>query len=87
VHGKPTEGVIYSSVYSDGSNELSNPAYKTGYGNGQTDAAGAYHTTWVIPTDAPLGPAKVNVITGSAVPTRQMVSLPYAVVDKKAPCP
>lgn len=77
--------VGYSTLYSDGSDELKNPSYKTGFGYGPTGPDGTYHTTWVVPVNAPNGVARVRVIVEhfDAVPQQP----DFLVVDETGTCP
>ncbi|MBI2169299.1 MAG: hypothetical protein HYU28_07330 [Actinobacteria bacterium] len=75
--------VIYSTEYSDHSNEVSNPGYATGYGD-TTSVAGTARATWVVPADAPTGSAVLHVAgTVEMTPSE----LRFEVVDSKGDCP
>jgi hypothetical protein len=60
VHGQARRQVIFDTVYSDNSDEMTRH-YGTGYGYGKTDDHGTFHTTWVLAANVPSGPAQVNV--------------------------
>jgi len=60
INGVPEADVGYDTVYSDRSNSNSHP-YRAGFGKGKTDRAGVFHETWLVPLDAPAGPATVLV--------------------------
>lgn len=62
---KANEVTGYSTQYSDGSNELTNKTYTSGYGSGVAGPNGRYETTWVVPSAAPPGRAEVLVIWAS----------------------
>lgn len=84
VRTEPGDHVIFSTSYSDGSNELGNPSYKTGHGSGVA-AKGTFRQTWVVPEEAPTGEATVTVLTSSSGGrTRE---LEFTVVGKEASCP
>jgi hypothetical protein len=80
----PKQTLGYETVYSDYSNGASNPSYKTGHGYGQTDDNGNFHTTWVVPANAPTGKATVYVLTS---PNHVPIQLPFNLVDLGAKCP
>ena len=67
VHTTPGDTVAYSTEYSDHSNELTNPSYRTGSGAGTADATGTFHAVWLVPATAPLGIATVHLIYGGAL--------------------
>ena len=59
----PGDTVAWSTAYSDGTNELSNPEYKSGgSGFGKTNDVGHYKTSWKVPSTAPLGTATLHTI-------------------------
>ncbi|HVL91478.1 MAG TPA: hypothetical protein VM841_14720 [Actinomycetota bacterium] len=74
---KPNEVTGYSTQYSDGSNELTNKSYTSGFGNGVAGPNGRYETTWVVPAAAPAGRAEVLVIWASGTePLRVSFMIP-----------
>jgi hypothetical protein len=60
VSGAPRAVVIYDTVYSNNTDELTNH-YGTGSGQGVSDEHGAFHATWVLAPTVPAGPATINV--------------------------
>jgi hypothetical protein len=82
VHLRKDEPVGYSTQYSDQSNELSNQTYKTGYGYGKGGADGTFRATWVVPANAPPGPAIVSVLARGG-----QQKLPFTVAAQGGSCP
>jgi hypothetical protein len=58
----PGDTVAWSTEYSDHSNEMSKPEYKTGSGYGKADDKGNFHTEWIVPIQAPPGEATLHTI-------------------------
>lgn len=58
----PGDTVAWSTEYSDHTNEMSNPEYKTGSGYGKAGSDGRFHTEWIVPAQAPLGEATLHTI-------------------------
>ncbi len=83
VQTKKDAGVVYLTMYSDGSSASSNPALASGgAGAGEADAGGRYRVSWVVPAAAPLGEANLVVASGGAG-----ARLPFVVVEAGQPCP
>lgn len=76
--------VIYSTSYSDGSNELTEPRYKTGFGNTTAGPAGKAVATWVVPASAPTGTATLHVSGSVEVRPR---TLTFKVAPTDSGCP
>lgn len=74
----------YDTIYSDNSNELMNPSYKTGYGYGKSDDSGTYHASWIVPATAPPGTAKLYVLYAGNKPA---IELPFTIVTETGKCP
>lgn len=78
----PGDTVAWSTAYSDHSNEMSNPEYKTGSGYGKAGSDGRFHSQWLIPAQAPLGEATLHTIAkGKLQPV-----LKFRVVGEKDSC-
>jgi hypothetical protein len=54
--------VAYSTEYSDKTNDLSNPEYKTGHGYEQVGDDGKVKFEWKVPDTAPTGTATLHTI-------------------------
>jgi len=67
VKTRAKDTVAYSTEYSDHSNELSNPEYKSGSGYGDADDDGDYKAEWKIPDTAPNGIARLHVIADGRI--------------------
>jgi hypothetical protein len=78
----PNDIVGYSTEYSDHSNELTNPSYKTGSGYGNADDKGKYHTEWKLPDNATPGTATLRVIAEGKI----QPPLTFKVVDQLGKC-
>ena len=79
----PGDIVAWSTEYSDHSNEMSNPSYKTGSGYGKAGSDGRFHSEWKVPDNAPLGEAILHTIAkGKLQPY-----LRFTVVDTDGKCP
>lgn len=74
--------VIYSTEYSDHSNEVTNKTYTSGFGYVHATEEGA-RTTWVVPATAPVGTAIVHVSGSEDVRPRE---LSFRVVVSKDDC-
>jgi hypothetical protein len=85
VHTDPSDTVAYSTEYSDHSNELSHPSYKTGSGYGKASTDGEYHTTWKLPEDATTGTATVHFIAENKV--HDEIPLTFKVAGPLDKCP
>jgi hypothetical protein len=85
VHTDPDDTVAYSSEYSDHSNELSHPAYKTGSGYGKASTDGVYTATWKVPDDAPSGTATIHFIAEAKI--HDDIPLTFKVVGPLDKCP
>jgi hypothetical protein len=72
VHTTPGDMVGFSTEYSDHSNELSHPAYKTGSGYGKASTSGDYEATWKVPPDAPDGTATVHWIANGKIQEKKL---------------
>jgi hypothetical protein len=79
----PEDTIAWSTEYSDGTNELSNPEYKSGgSGYGKAGSDGRYHTSWFVPKEAPLGEATLHTVAkGKLQPP-----LKFRVVGEKDSC-
>lgn len=64
---RPGDTVAYSTEYSDHSNELSNPSYKSGSGYGEADGKGNFRSEWKVPDNAPSGTARLHVIADNRI--------------------
>ena len=74
---KAGEVTGYSTQYSDGSNELTNKEYTSGFGSGVAGQDGRHTAVWVVPTAAPPGRAEVLVIWASGkAPIRVSFAIP-----------
>ncbi|MDQ1436617.1 MAG: hypothetical protein QOK43_246 [Acidimicrobiaceae bacterium] len=68
----PNDQVYFSTEYSDHTNEnIASRGYQEGYGPGRADGTGAFHVTWRVPVNAPLGSAVVHYIAAYAGHTVQ----------------
>lgn len=75
---KPKETTGFSTVYSDGSNEITNKTYMQGFGGGPADNAGTFRMAWRVPTEAPDGQATVSVIWSRST---QPMRLSYVIAE------
>jgi hypothetical protein len=85
VHTDPGDTVAYSTEYSDHSNEMSHPTYKTGSGYGKASSDGEYHTTWKLPEDATTGTATVHFIAENKI--HDDIPLTFKVAGPLDKCP
>jgi hypothetical protein len=83
VRTKPATTVAYSTEYSDGSTELTNRSYTTGFGYGVADPSGTYRVTWIVPTIAPPGPATVHLAATEPIPA----TVKFTVAAREEDCP
>lgn len=79
---RPKDFVGYSTEYSDGSNELTNPSYKSGSGYGQADDDGKVHLEWKLPDNATTGTATLRTIADG----RMQPLLHFKVVSQLETC-
>ncbi|HZQ26371.1 MAG TPA: hypothetical protein VFA94_01625 [Acidimicrobiales bacterium] len=84
VHTDPDDTVAYSTEYSDHSNELTHPAYKTGSGYGKASTDGVYVATWKVPDDAPSGTATLRFIAEGKI--HNEIPLTFKVVGPLESC-
>jgi len=84
VHTDPNDYVGFSTSYSNGHNEMTDPAWKD-HGNGyrQADVHGNVVTSWTVPDDAPLGTATLYTIAEGKLGPQ----LPFTVVGQLDKCP
>jgi hypothetical protein len=84
VHTEPNQVAGYSTEYSNHTNSLTNPEYKSGGdGYGKAGPDGVYTATWVVPATAPAGDAILRVLAVSDV----MPELHFKVVLQTGTCP
>ncbi|MHB8664930.1 MAG: hypothetical protein ACYDH6_19805 [Acidimicrobiales bacterium] len=60
VRAEPRATIIFDTVYSNETDDLTSQ-YGSGSAQGEADAAGSFHSTWVLAPNVPTGPAKINV--------------------------
>jgi hypothetical protein len=82
VETRPEDTVAYSTEYSDQSNEISKPEYKTGSGYGVADDKGNYRGEWRVPDTATEGMAKLHVIADGRIHS----TLTFRVVSQTGKC-
>ena len=83
VHTEPNQVAGYSTEYSNHTNSLTNPEYKSGGdGYGKAGPDGTYTATWVVPASAPPGDAIVHVLAVSDV----QPDVPLKVVTQTGKC-
>lgn len=84
VKSRPDDMIAYSTEYSDGTNEMTNPEYsKTGgTGHGDADDEGDFKAEWKIPESAPSGVARLHVIADGRIHSK----LTFRVVGPTESC-
>jgi len=80
VVGPPNAPLIYGTIYSDKSDELTN-RYGSGSGRGKTDEHGVFHETWRLAPNVPSGPAtlRMAVVNGRVITLKETTFIIKAV--------
>lgn len=89
VQTEPRIAVSYHAVYA-GTKGGAAPPYGYGYGGndkGFSDDQGRFTSTWVVRGDAPIGPARADVVVGKGGEGFGYDDPPFYVASSSAGCP
>jgi hypothetical protein len=71
VRAAPGDAVAYQTSYADGSSSMTK-AYASGMGSGNVGPDGEFRASWIVPADAPTGPAVVHYLSRSGRPAGEL---------------